>query len=86
MLALVSSWKVENLDDLNVGWLGSIYNPNHQTSRMLKAAVDGRTRQSGAPPDSVRCASHVTRPLGFDRWSSAWWGRLTVRWCTGQVL
>jgi hypothetical protein len=21
-LALVSSWKVENLDDLNVGWLG----------------------------------------------------------------
>jgi hypothetical protein len=20
--ALVSSWKVENLDDLNVGWLG----------------------------------------------------------------
>jgi hypothetical protein len=22
--ALVSSWKVENLDDLNVGWLGDL--------------------------------------------------------------
>jgi hypothetical protein len=29
------------------------------------AVVDGRTRQSGAPPDTVRCASHVTQPLGF---------------------
>jgi hypothetical protein len=29
------------------------------------AAVDGRTRQSGAPPNTVRCASHVTQPLGF---------------------
>jgi hypothetical protein len=31
------------------------------------AAVDGRTRQSGAPPDSVRCASHITQLLGFGR-------------------
>jgi hypothetical protein len=29
------------------------------------AAVDGRTGQSGAPPGTVRCASHVTQPLGF---------------------
>jgi hypothetical protein len=29
------------------------------------AVVDGRTGQSGAPPDTVRCASHVTQPLGF---------------------
>jgi hypothetical protein len=28
-------------------------------------SVDGRTGQSGAPPDTVRCASHVTQPLGF---------------------
>jgi hypothetical protein len=28
-----------------------------------RAAVDG----SGAPPDIVRCASHVTQPLGFWR-------------------
>jgi hypothetical protein len=56
--------------------VGGIYNLNHQTSRLVKAAVDGRTGQSGAPPDSVRCASHVTRPLGFDRWSSDVWARL----------
>jgi hypothetical protein len=62
-LALVSGWKCENLDDLNVGWLGGIYNPNHQTSRLVEAAVAWRTGQSGAPPDTVRCASHVTRPL-----------------------
>jgi hypothetical protein len=32
---------------------------------------------------TVRCASHVTQPLGFDRWSSDKWGHRTVRWCTG---
>jgi hypothetical protein len=32
------------------------------------APVNGRTGQSGAPPDIFRCASHVTRTLGF--WSS----------------
>jgi hypothetical protein len=37
-------------------------------------SVDGRTGQSGAPPDTVRCASHVTQLLGFDRWSSNKWG------------
>jgi hypothetical protein len=66
------------------GW--GIYSPNHQTSRLVEAAVDGSTRQSGAPPDTVRCTSHVTLRLGFDRWSSDRWGLLAVRWCTGQVL
>jgi hypothetical protein len=33
--------------------------------RLGRAAVNGRTGQSGAPPDTVRCASHVTQPLGF---------------------
>jgi hypothetical protein len=66
--------------------VGGIYTPNHQTSRLVEAAVAWRTGQSGAPPDSVRCASHVTRPLGSDRWSSDEWARLAVRWCTGQVL
>jgi hypothetical protein len=28
------------------GW--GIYSPNHQTSRLVEAAVDGRTGQSGA--------------------------------------
>jgi hypothetical protein len=32
--------------------VGGIYNPNHQTSRLVKAAVDGRTGQSGAPATS----------------------------------
>jgi hypothetical protein len=68
------------------GVVGGIYNPNHQTSRLVKAAVDGRNGQSGAPPDTVRCASHVTWPLGSDRWSSDLWVRLAVRWRTGQVL
>jgi hypothetical protein len=35
---------------------------------------------------TVRCASHVTKQLGFDRWSSNMWGHRRVRWCTGQVL
>jgi hypothetical protein len=47
--------------------VGGIYNPNHQTSRLVEAAVAWHTGQSGAPPDTVRCASHVTRPLGSDR-------------------
>jgi hypothetical protein len=42
--------------------------------------------QSGAPPDTVRCASHVTQPLRFDRWSSDKLVHRTVRWCTGQSL
>jgi hypothetical protein len=48
--------------------------------------IDGRTGQSGAPLDTVRCASHVTQPLGFYSWSFWQLGHRTVRWCTGQVL
>jgi hypothetical protein len=59
--------------------VGGIYNPNHQTNRWGWAAVDGRTGQSGAPPDTVRCASHVTQSLGFDRWSSDSLGHWTNR-------
>jgi hypothetical protein len=77
--ALVSGWKVENLDVLNVGWLGVFITPT------IKLAVWWRLLSHGAP-DSVRCASHVTRPLGSDRWSSDWWVRLDVRWHTGHVL
>jgi hypothetical protein len=35
---------------------------------------------------TVRCASHVTRPLGSDCWSCDKWGHWTVQWCTGQSL
>jgi hypothetical protein len=66
--------------------VGGIYSTNHQTNRWGWAAVDGRTGQSGAPQDTVWCASHVTQPLGFDRWSSDSLGHRIVRWCTGQVL
>jgi hypothetical protein len=52
----------------------------------VEAAVAWRTGQSGAPPDTVRCASHVTRPLGFDHWSFCLLGHQTVWWCTGQSL
>jgi hypothetical protein len=77
-----SSCKVLEVGKLgcNEWWSGwDIYSPNHQTCRLGEAAVAGRTGQSGAPPDTVRCASHVTWPLGFDRWSSDRWGLLAVR-------
>jgi hypothetical protein len=53
---------------------------------MAHRTVRCATGQSGAPPDTVRCASHVTRLLGSDRWSTVLWARLAVRWCTEQVL
>ena len=54
--ALVLNAMAENLDALNVWWLGVLIAPT------TKMAV-------GEAPDTVRCASHVTQPLGFDRWS-----------------
>jgi hypothetical protein len=47
-LALVSSWKVENLDDLNVGWLGVFIAPT------TKLAVWWRLLSHGAPNSPVR--------------------------------
>jgi hypothetical protein len=47
--------------------VGGIYSPKPPIQPLGQAAVDGRTEQSGAPQDSVRCASHVTQPLGFWR-------------------
>jgi hypothetical protein len=79
-------WEVRKLG-CNEWWVvGGIYSPNHQTSRLVKAAVAWRTEQSGAPPDTVRCACHVTWPLDSDRWSFCLLGHRTVRWCTGQAL
>jgi hypothetical protein len=46
-------------------WLWGIYIPHPPKQLLGQATVDGRTRQSGAPPDTVRCASHLTQPLGF---------------------
>jgi hypothetical protein len=47
-LALVSGWKVENLDDLNVGWLGVFITPT------TKLAVWWRLLSHGAPNSLVR--------------------------------
>jgi hypothetical protein len=71
-------------------WLGVFIALNHQFNRWADCcrwtAIDGRTGQSGAPPNTVPCASHVTQPLGFDRWSFVFLWHRTV-WCrTGQVL
>jgi hypothetical protein len=66
------------------GW--GIYSPNHQTSRLVKAAVAWRTGQSGALPGTVRCACHVTWTLDSDRWIFCLLGHRIVRWCTGQAL
>jgi hypothetical protein len=45
--------------------VGGIYSPQPLKQPLGVTAVDGRTGQSGVPPDSVRCASHVTQLLGF---------------------
>jgi hypothetical protein len=47
-LALVSGWKLENLDDLNVGWLGVFIAPT------TKLAVWWRMLSHGAPDSPVR--------------------------------
>jgi hypothetical protein len=47
-LALVSSWKVENLDDLNVGWLGVFITPTTKLAVWWRLSVAWCTGQSGA--------------------------------------
>jgi hypothetical protein len=56
---VVHAWMV------GVEVVGGIYSPQPPKQPLGVAAVDGRTGQSGASPDTVRCASHVTQQLGF---------------------
>jgi hypothetical protein len=79
--ALVLNAMAENLDALKCGgWGGGgIYSPTHKNGHWGGCLLMGA-------PDTIRCASHVTQPLGFDRWSSDSWDHQTVRWCTGQSL
>jgi hypothetical protein len=51
------------------GW--GIYSSNHQ-----KWPLEDCCRMAHR---TVRCASHVSRPLGFDRWSSDLWALWAVR-------
>jgi hypothetical protein len=70
--------KVENLDAMNDEVVGVFIAP---TTKSGLWEADCRMAHR-----TVRCASHVSRPLGSDRWSSDWWGLWAVRWCTGHVL
>jgi hypothetical protein len=59
-LALVLNVLAENLDALKCWWLGVFIAPT------TKVAVgEGCCRMAHR---TVRCASHVSQPLGFDRW------------------
>jgi hypothetical protein len=77
-LALVLNVLAENLDALKCGGRGVFIAPT--TKVAVGELCCRRTHRT------VRCASHVTQPLGFDRWSSDKWGHRIVRWCTGQSL
>jgi hypothetical protein len=79
-------WEVGKLGCYEWWVVRGIYSPNHQTSRLVKAAVAWRIRQSSAPPDTVRCACHITKSLDSDRWSFCLLGHRTVWWCTGQAM
>jgi hypothetical protein len=51
-LALVSSWKVRNLDDLNVGVVGVFIAPTTKLAVWWRLSVAWCTGQSGAPATS----------------------------------
>jgi hypothetical protein len=75
----------ENLDALKCWWSGVFIAPT--TKVVIGEGCCRRVhRTAGAPPDTVRCASHVTQPLGFDHWSFWHVGHRTVRWCIRQSL
>jgi hypothetical protein len=64
--ALVLNAMAKNLDALKCGGWGVFIAPT------TKVGVgDGCCSMAHW---TVRCASHVTQPLGFDRWSSNMWG------------
>jgi hypothetical protein len=69
-LALVLNVKSENLDALKCGGWGIFIAP---PTKMLVGKTVCRWAHR-----TVRCASHVTQPLGFDHWSSDSWDHRTV--------
>jgi hypothetical protein len=70
--ALVLNVLAENLDALKCGGWGVFIAP---TTKMVVG--EGCCRWGHR---TIRCASHVTQPLGFDRWSSDMWVHRIVRW------
>jgi hypothetical protein len=77
--------KVGNLDAIECGVVGVFIAP---TTKIW--SLEGCCRMAHqtvrCATGTIRCASHVSQPLGFYRWSSDRWGLWAVRWCTGQVL
>jgi hypothetical protein len=63
-LALVSGWKLENLDAMNGGVVGVFIAPTTKSDRCWKLSVRWHTGQSGAHR-TVRCPRHVTNAVGF---------------------
>jgi hypothetical protein len=63
---------------MNGGWLGVFIAPT------TKVAIGGGCCRMAHR--TVRCASHVTRPLYSDRWSFWHLGHRTIRWCTRHAL
>jgi hypothetical protein len=76
--ALVLNAMAENLDALKCGGWRVFIAP---TTKMAVGEAVCRWAHR-----TVQCASHVTQPLGFDRWSSDSWDPRIVQWCTGQSL
>jgi hypothetical protein len=69
----------ENLDALKCGGWGVFIAPT--TKVAVWEAVYRRAHRT------VRCASHVTQPLGFDRWSSDKWDhRIVTVYCPVRLL
>jgi hypothetical protein len=58
--------KMENMDAMNGGVVGVFIAPTTKSGRW--EAVCRMAHRT------ARCASHVSRPLGSDRWSSDRWG------------
>jgi hypothetical protein len=70
-IAFVLNVLAENLDALKCGGWGVFIAPT------TKVPVgDDCCRMAHR---TVRCANHVTQPLGFERWSSDLWSHRTVR-------
>jgi hypothetical protein len=57
--------------------LALVLNVKSEKLGCLEVCGWGGCLSMGAP-DTVRCASHFTQPLGFDRWSSDNWDHRTV--------
>jgi hypothetical protein len=78
-LALVSGWKLENLDAMNGGVVGVFIASTTKLAVWWGCLSYGAPDMSGAPATS-------SMSLDSDRWSSVFWARLDVRWHTGHVL